>query len=148
MSTTHLRKTRPVQHIKNAKSRVAERFDPTEDFSDVIGDDLNRFALDNERPDRHYVWPHNSAEDISKFQAHVLNYQLETYAGDDAKGALRPKGMQGLLKQGDVIRVADHVLMSCDRERWEKRQRYEATQTMHANKAEATRLQEDHVMEA
>ncbi len=148
MPTTILRKSRPVQHIKKAVSRVSERIDPNEDFSDVIGDDMNRFALENARPDRHYVWAHKSAEDISKFQAHVLNYKLEMYEGDDAKDALRPKGMLGLLQKGDHISVADHVLMSCDLAKWEKRQRYEATQTMQANKSQSRKLQEDLVMEA
>lgn len=145
MATTILRKARPVQHIA-AKSKVVERIDPDEDFSDVIGDDITRFALENERSDRHYVWPHNDNDDISKFQAHVLNYMLETYAGDDDEHALRPRGMKGLLKKGDTIAIADHVLMSCDRAKWEKRQRYEASLTRNNNKAKVRQLQEDLVL--
>lgn len=147
MGTTILRKKSPVQHIA-AKAKVMERFEPDEDFSDVIGDDITRFALENQRADRHYIWPHNDADDISKYQSHVLNYMLETYEGDDKPEALRPRGMKGLLKAGENIAIADHVLMSCDLALWEKRQRYEASLTRKTNKRMARDLQKDLVLEA
>ncbi len=126
MSTARVRRA-GVQHIKPNKM-VVERIDPEEDFSDVIGNDTTRFTLENVRPDRHYAWPEETHEDMSRFRSGELGvrYILETYEGDDVSDALRPVGAQGLLKKGDMIRVGPHVLMSCDRALWEKRQRLEA----------------------
>jgi hypothetical protein len=148
MATAHLRKRQGVQHIKRAKSVVMERIDPTEDFSDVQGDNDSRFSLENARPDRHYIWPHKGAEDIQKFQGHVLRYRLEFYEGDDAEDAVRVKGGIGLLQKGDHISVADHVLMSCDKALWEKRQRYEASLTQKTNRRLADEEQRPLVLEA
>ena len=141
MGTRLLSKNRPVQHI--AKTQVVERFDPDEDFSDVMGTDHVRFALENADSSRHYIWPHDDADDMSSKQAHVLNYQVEYYLGDDVEGAVRPKGMKGLLRKGDIIKVADHVLMSCDQARWEKRQRFEASTTRETNRTMAHARQAD-----
>lgn len=135
MSTARVRGRAPVQHIK-PEPRVVERIDPEEDFSDVIGDGMTRFRLENERSDRVYVWPEETPEDISRFQSGELGltYTLETYEGDDVPEALRPAGMRGLLKKGDLIRVGSHVCASADRKQWEKRKRYEATQTFDSNR--------------
>lgn len=148
MAISHLRRRQGVQHIKPAKSVVMERIDPDENFDDVQGDSDYRFALENPRPDRHYIWPHKGAEDIQKFQAHVLRYQLEFYEGDDVEGALNVKGGAGLLKKGDHIAVADHVLMSCDKALWEKRQRYEESLTRKTNRRLSDAQQRPLVLEA
>lgn len=142
MGTRILSKNRPVQHIAKAKVAPA-RFDPDEDFSDVMGTDHVRFALENEDPSRHYIWPHADADDMASKQSHVLGFRVEEYAGDDVENALRPRGMKGLLKKGDLIRVADHVLMSCDQALWEKRQRYEASKTRETNRTMANARQGD-----
>lgn len=126
MSTARVRRA-GVQHIK-PQARVVERIDPEENFDDVIGNDTTRFTLENARPDRRYAWPEETHEDMARFRSGELGvrYNLETYQGDDDPDALRPVGAQGLLKKGDSIRVGTHVLMSCDRALWEKRQRLEA----------------------
>ena len=123
-----------VKHVVPLKSKTVERFDPNEDFSDVNGSDASQFKLENERSDRKYCWPTDTMEDRQKFQGSQLRWIPETYEGDDVPGALRPVGSYGLLKKGDVIRVGVHVLLSCDRAKWEKHRRYEATQTLEGRK--------------
>lgn len=113
---------------KVLRRKVVERFDPDEDFSDVDGDLINEFALVNDkdvdgRPDAyHYVWAHNSPDDIARFRGSQLGYELVRHTGD--KDEVAPRMSKGF-KDGDVYTRHDHVLMRCDRKLWEKRQRYE-----------------------
>lgn len=104
------------------KSQVQERFDPDEDFSDVDGDLRAEFALNPEleRPDRHYVWVHNGPEDIGSYKGNVLKYKIEHAEA----GGVLPL-MTDEIREGEMITRRDHVLMSCDRELFEKRERFE-----------------------
>lgn len=131
-----------VQHVVPVQAKVVDRIDPNEDFSDVNGSDVSQFQLENQKSDRHYIWPTDTLEDRQKFQGSQLRYIPEIYEGDDVEGALRPVGSFGLLKKGDVIRVGVHVLMSCDRAKKEKHLRFEATQTQQGRKFAAAHRSE------
>lgn len=100
---------------------VVERIDPEEDFSDVDGDLRSEFELVGDDPTRKYVWAHNSQDDIGYFKGYVVPYRLERATED----GVRPKMGGAELEKDDVITRKDHVLMSCDKALWEKRQRYE-----------------------
>lgn len=109
---------------KVLRRRVVERLDPQEeDFSDVDGDLRNEFALVHEDPSRQYVWAHNSADDIGSFKGGIVPYRLErAEEGEKSLGVL----MGGAeYAPGEVITKRGHVLMSCDKKLWEKRQRFE-----------------------
>lgn len=107
-----------------------DRVDPDEDFSDVDGDPKNEFALnpDSEDPTRHYHWAHNSPEDIGAYKGGVLGYRVENYAD----GGVRPQ-MCADVAVGEAITKRDHVLVSCDKALWEKRQRFERKQQADLN---------------
>lgn len=99
-----------------------ERIDPEgEDFSDVDGDYTHQFTLKDEDPTRQYVWVHDNPGDIGKYKGSLLKY-APVYAEADA---VRPVADPGH-EDGQVVRMMDHVLMSCDRALWEKRKRYES----------------------
>ena len=104
------------------KTQVIERFDPDEDFSDVDGDLTNEFALDEDSqdPGRHYVWVRNDVESIGDYKGHVLKYKLEHYTKDGVVPRMRAEA-----KDDEMITRRDHVLMSCDRALFEKRERFE-----------------------
>src|SRR4051812_41230555 len=106
------------------------RVDPDEDFSDVDGDYRTEFALDDETqdPTRHYHWAHKSPDDIGQYKGGVLGYRLEHYA----KGGVRPL-MCADETEGEAITKRDHVLVSCDRALWEKRERFLSKKTKEAN---------------
>lgn len=133
-----------VQHVVPVQAKVVDRIDPSEDFSDVNGSDVAQFKLENERSDRKYVWPTDTMEDRQRFQSGQVGvrYKAETYEGDDVPTALRPVGALGMFQKGDTIRIGPHVLMSCDRALWEKRQRFEATQTQQGRKFAAAHRSE------
>lgn len=100
------------------------RFDPDdEDFSDVDGDLNNEFQLVEPDSDRHYVWVHNDPTSLGEYKGSVLKYQTESLA----EGGVRHGADPGLVK-GETITQKDHVLMSCSRQLWEKRQRWERMQ--------------------
>lgn len=141
---THVPRRKGVAHLAPTETKVVERFDPNEDFSDVNGSHESQFKLENERSDRKYCWPTDTMEDRQRFQggSDGIRWIPETYAGDEDPKALRPVGSFGLLKKGDLIRVGVHVLMSCDRAVWEKRRRYEATLTQEGRKMAAAHRSE------
>jgi hypothetical protein len=117
-----LRRKRAV--VKKAKRVVLEPLPENEDYSDVAGDPGGEFALENKKSDRAYTWAHDSRDSISELQRGAVPYGIEHYEGDDVEDALRPRGAKGFMQKGDRITVRDHVLMSCDRARLEKRKRY------------------------
>ncbi len=118
---------------------VLERIDLDEDYSDVSGDPGGEFSLEGEDLGRHYVFAHNSPEDISTFKRDVCGYQIE-YATETG---VSPRGARGLIEVGTAITVRDHVLMSCDRAKWEKRQRYLNNKTRIENAQAADARQAD-----
>lgn len=134
--TTIVPRRKGLNHVVPLESKTVERFDPNEDFSDVNGSDASQFKLENERSDRKYCWPTDTMEDRQRFQGGQdgIRWKPEIYEGDEAPNALRPVGSFGMLKKGDVIRVGVHVCMSCDRAVWEKRRRFEASQTLEGRK--------------
>jgi hypothetical protein len=105
-----------------------ERIDPDEDFSDVDGDPKNEFALSDEDPDRRYIWAVNSPDGIGDYSGGVIPYRVEHYE----EGGVRAR-MLSDQTQGELITKRGHVLMSCDREKWQKRNRYERAQTLKRN---------------
>lgn len=119
--------------------QVIERIDLDEDYSDVSGDPGGEFSLDNEDRNRHYVFAHNSPEDISQFKRDVCGYHVEQYL----EGGVCPRGARGLIEVGEAITVRDHVLMSCDKAKWEKRQRYLNHKTTIDNERAARARQAD-----
>ena len=143
MSVSSVEGRESVQHVRRRKaksapaSNVIPRLDIEEDFSDVMGGDLTRFKLENEVGDRRYAFAEETADDLRRYQSGEMGvrYKIEYYEGDEAENALRPVGSIGTgLKKGDMIRVGPHVVVSCDRAKWEKRQRMEASTTMHTNR--------------
>lgn len=104
------------------KIQVSERFDPDEDFSDVDGDLRNEFELDPDTtdPTRHYVWVRNDPESIGDYKGHILKYKLE----HREEGGVMPR-MAAETSPGEMIARRDHILMSCDKALFEKRERFE-----------------------
>jgi hypothetical protein len=105
-----------------AKTKVIPRVDPDEDFSDVDGDIRTEFALDESTmdPTRHYHMAHNSRDDIGQYTGGPLGYVVEHVAA----GGVKFKQGYGLVN-GEPLTKRDHVLVSCDKAMWEKRQRFE-----------------------
>lgn len=133
------------------RTLVRPRFDLDDDFSDVQGDWGIRYVLENKAADRHYVFVHDNPETQQQFMMDPVGWKVETFAGyerapvvEDGKPKLdenkkvvmrddltKPlgvyvRGTLGVVKEGDRITVADHVLMSCDLEKKEKREFYQA----------------------
>jgi hypothetical protein len=82
--------------------------DLNEDFSDVDGDLTNEFQLrgDEKSSERHEVWIHNDPETIREYRDSVLGYEPVV----DATGATMTR--------------RDHVLYSCDQEKFLKKERF------------------------
>lgn len=116
------------------------RIDPDEDFSDVDGDPNNDFSLVNEESDRAYCWVRNHPDDIGEYKGGVLPYRVE-YA---TKGGVSPK-MAAELKDGEAITKRSHVLMSCDKALWQKRNRSQLARTQEINKRMFKKSQRDWV---
>lgn len=114
-----------------------KRIDPDEDFSDVDGDPRNDFAIDNEESDRHYMWVRNHPDDIGEYKGGVVGYRVEYF--DDS---VRPR-MPGELTKGEPILKRGHVLMSCDKALWQKRNRYQLAKTREHNEMMFKRRQRD-----
>lgn len=114
-----------------------KRIDPDEDFSDVDGDPRNDFALDNEESDRHYAWVRNHPDDIGEYKGGIVGYRLEYF-----NEGVRPR-MASELKADEPIQKRGHVLMSCDKALWQKRNRYELAKTHQHNEMMFKRRQRD-----
>lgn len=117
--------------------RFLTRIDPDEDFSDVDGDPRNEFALDGEESDRHYHYA--SQDDIAEYKGGVVPYRVE-YAGKDGV-----RVMQGVgdIKDGEPIVKKGLILVSCDKAKWQKRNRFEYVKTLKHNEAQMKRRQRD-----
>jgi len=114
------------------------RIDPDEDFSEVDGDPRNDYALDGEESDRHYVWVRNHADDIGEYKSWYVPYRVE-YA---TKDGVTPKA-SAELTQDEQITKRGHVLMSCDKALWQKRNRFDHAQTTKTNELMFKRKQRD-----
>ena len=114
------------------------RIDPDEDFSDVDGDPRNDFALINEDPDRSYCWVRNHPDDVGEYKGGIVPYRIE-HAEADGVG---PK-MAAEQPIGEAIQKRGHVLMSCDKGLWQKRNRYALNQTRQTNEMMFKRRQRD-----
>ena len=121
---------RKVPKEKIVVEKVIQRFDPDEDYSDVDADPRNLFALneDSMDPDRHYHWAHNSPTDIGEYKGGPVGYDIEHYRQDGVRVQMMQEG-----GEGETVTRKDHVLMSCDRAKWEKRQRFEQRHTQQTN---------------
>jgi hypothetical protein len=113
-----------------------ERVDPDEDFSDVDGDPKNDFALVDEASDRHYVWAVNSRDGIGDYAGGVVPYRVERYEEEGVRAKMNAEQTKG-----ELIEKKGHVLMSCDLELWQKRNRYERVQTLRTNETMFKRRQ-------
>ena len=137
---------KPAKQKPRRKSDVEEtlgvkfisRVDPDEDFSDVDGDLRNEFALENEDPTRHYHWAHNDPSDIGEYKGGILGYRVE-YATKDGVMAR----MHAEHNIDEPITKRDHVLVSCSKEMWQKRNRFEHMQTRKTNERMFKRKQRD-----
>jgi hypothetical protein len=114
------------------------RIDPDEDFSDVDGDPRNDFALVNEDPDRNYTWVRNHPDDIGEYKGGIVGHRIEYRAKDGVD--LRMSGEQSA---DEAIQKRGHVLMSCDRALWQKRNRYQLNETRKHNEMMFKRRQRD-----
>jgi hypothetical protein len=119
------------------------RVDPDEDFSDVDGDPKNEFSIENEDPQRHYHWAHNNPNDIGQYKGGILKYRVEHY--EEGGVFARMNSEQTL---GEAITKRDHVLVSCDKALWQKRNRYERVQTLATNEGMIKKLRRDIVLHA
>lgn len=117
--------------------RFLSRVDPDEDFSDVDGDPRNEFGLLEEESDRHYHYA--SKEDIDSYLGGVVPYRIERHAEGGAKllmGVERPQAGEPIAKKG-------MLLVSCDKAKWQKRNRFEYVQGMKRNESLMKRRQRD-----
>jgi hypothetical protein len=115
------------------------RIDPDEDFSDVDGDPRNDFALVNEDPDREYCYVRNHPDDVGEYKGGIVPYRIE-YASKD--GVAQKMAVEGL-KDGEPITKRGHVLMSCDKALWQKRNRFALSETRKRNDMMFKRRQRD-----
>jgi hypothetical protein len=115
---------------KAPKTETLTRIDPDEDFSDVDGDPRTEFALVNEDPTRHYHWAHKSPDDIGQYKGGVIPYRVEHATADGVAAKMAAEFVEG-----ETIMKRDHVLVSCDKEKWDKLQRYRRKQTTEANES-------------
>ena len=118
--------------------KFLSRVDPDEDFSDVDGDLRNEFALENEDPTRHYHWAHNNPNDIGQYKGGILKYRVEYTAPGNVEARMRSEFVEG-----EAITKRDHVLVSCDKAMWQKRNRFEHMQTRKNNERMFKRRQRD-----
>lgn len=114
------------------------RIDPDEDFSDVDGDPRNDFAIDNEESDRQYCWVHNDKDAIGEYKGGIVPYRVE----HATKDGVRPR-MSAEQPIDEPIEKKGHVLMSCDKALWQKRNRYQLAQTRKTNEQMFKRRQRD-----
>ena len=103
------------------------RIDPDEDFSDVDGDPKNQFSLDNEEGDRHYHYA--SQADVGEYKAGVVPYRVERATKD----GVAPLMGADDFKEGEPIVKKGMILVSCDKEKWQKRNRFEYVKTRKTN---------------
>lgn len=122
-------------------TEVLERIDPDEDFSDVDGDLSNEFSLKDPDPNKHYVFVHDDRDSIGTYKSNVLKYEVVYAQNDD----VRPLA-DGGYADGEAVRARDHILMSCDRARFEKRGRFERQQNSKERKKLFNRALGDAVM--
>lgn len=115
-----------------------KRIDPEEDFSDVDGDPRTNYALENEEGDRHYAWVRNQPDDVGEYKGGIVGYRVEYYED----GGVQPR-MASELTKGEPIQKQGHVLMSCDKALWQKRNRYELAKTREHNEQMFKRRQKD-----
>lgn len=118
--------------------KYLNRVDPDEDFSEVDGDLRGEFALDNEDPQRHYHWAHNNPNDIGQYKGGLLKYRVEYFED----GGVQARMNAGDVK-GEAITKRDHVLISCDKAMWQKRNRFEHIETRKTNERMFKRRQSD-----
>lgn len=118
--------------------KYLSRVDPDEDFSDVDGDLRNEFALENEDPTRHYHWAHKDPNDIGQYKGGILGYRVEYYEPNGVMARMHSEHVKG-----EAITKRDHVLVSCDKEMWQKRNRFEHMQTRKTNARMFKRRQRD-----
>ena len=114
------------------------RIDPDEDFSDVDGDPRNDFALINEDPDREYIWVRNHPDDVGEYKGGIVPHRIE-YATKDGVG-VRMASEQPV---DEALQKRGHVLMSCDKALWQKRNRYQLSETRKTNERMFKRRQRD-----
>jgi hypothetical protein len=114
------------------------RIDPDEDFSDVDGDPSNEFALVNEDPERYSVWVRNHPDDIGEYKGGVVPFRVE-YATD---GGVGPR-MSAEQPKDEAITKRGHVLMTCDKALWQKRNRFQLAKTREVNDLMFKRKQRD-----
>lgn len=98
-------------------TEVLERFDPDELESEVDGDPNFEFKLNPETvpADRVFKWAHNDDKDLQIWTRRGA--KVETYQD----GGVRLQGQDGPVEEGASICVDDHVLVSIDRVKEEKR---------------------------
>lgn len=114
------------------------RIDPDEDFSDVDGDPRNDFALLNEDPDRQYIWVRNHADDIGEYKGGIVPHRIEHAHKDGV--TVKMSADQPI---DEVITKRGHILMSCDKQLWQKRNRYALAETRKTNDLMFKRRQRD-----
>ena len=110
----------PKKPGQKSDTEILERIDPEEgDIDNIDGDIGFEFKLEEstEDPERHYCYPHDDEQDVRAFKA--MGYREER----QVEGGVRLKGAGDAFTNGEVIKVRDHVLMSCDRSTWERRER-------------------------
>lgn len=107
-------------------TEVLERIDPDEEAANgaVDGDIGYEFELDPETLDkgRRYIGAHDDDQDIRYWKS--LGYVEERHVEDGIRLRGRPE-----LKEGEVIKVRDHVIMSCPLAQHERRLRGEKART-------------------
>lgn len=115
------------------------RIDPDEDFSDVDGDPRSDFALADEASDRHPVWVRNHPDDIGDYKSGNVPFRIETATKDGVR-VLKDGGQY---TEGEPIVKKGHVLMTCDKALWQKRNRLDLKRTHETNNLMFKRKQRD-----
>jgi hypothetical protein len=139
-----LKRRRPAPKTdaeENLGVRFLSRIDPDEDFSDVSGSAQSQFALENEQSDRHYHYA--SQVDIGDYKTGVVPYRIE----HATKGGVAVRAGTDAA-EGETIVSKGLILISCDKEKWQKRNRYNYVKTLKNNEREMKRLQRDRVIGA
>lgn len=103
-------------------TEVIPRVDPQDpildDAYDVDGDPAYEFSLAVQDPNRHYVWAENSPGGIAAY-AHK-GYEIERFYAEQVRVRMRAP-LPGL-NEGDPLVARDHILMSCDKARHDRRE--------------------------
>lgn len=116
-----------------------KRIDPDEDFSEVDGDPRSDWALVDEESDRHAVWVRNHPDDIGDYKSGNIPYRIEHASKDGVK----PLKDGGQFQDGEPIVKKGHVLMTCDKALWQKRNRLDLKRTQETNDLMFKRKQRD-----